>query len=182
MYCGDETGGVVFDAGSYTSKVGYAGDDLPKSVFAGRVGVLRAGTDEGGARVSALPTPKPRYIAGPSAAQFRPHMDLKPPTDFGLYDDWDAMEAVWRHGLDSIHCDPREHPMIMTEPPFSIMAQREKVAELMFEAFDVPALYLGRQPMLAAFSTGRSSGIVVDLGHSCTRVTALYDGIYMTSA
>lgn len=35
MYSGDETGAVVVDAGSYSCKFGYAGDDLPKSVFPG---------------------------------------------------------------------------------------------------------------------------------------------------
>jgi hypothetical protein len=51
----------------------------------------------------------------------------------------------------------------------------------MFETFDVPAMYLARQPQLAAFSTGRASGIVVDLGHACTRVTPLYDGYIIQS-
>eukprot|EP00158_Paraphelidium_tribonemae_P010118 Partr_v1_DN34257_c0_g1_i1_m43736 putative Actin-like len=176
MYCGDETGGVVFDAGSYTCKVGYAGDDMPKSVFNGRAGVLKGVTEPGAARASTESAPKTRYLVGPAATQYRPHMELKPPTDYGLVEDWDMMEAVWAHGFDSVRADPREHPLVLSEPPFSIMAQREKVAEIMFETFDVPAMYLARQPQLAAFSTGRASGIVVDLGHACTRVTPLYDG------
>lgn len=52
----------------------------------------------------------------------------------------------------------------------------------MFETFDAPAVYLARQPMLAAFSTGRASAVVVDLGHACTRVTPVYDGFIIQSA
>jgi len=172
----------VVDIGSYNCKFGYAGDDMPKGVFSGRTGVLRAEGAQGPARSSTLMEPLPRYIVGPSSTTFRPGMELRPPTDFGLYEDWDGMEAVWQYGFDSLKCDPREHPALLSETPFSVMAQREKVAEVMFETFDVPALYLARQPMLAAFSTGRASGIVVDLGHSCTRVTALYDGYIVQSA
>lgn len=123
----DETGGVVFDAGSYTCKVGYAGDDMPKSVFNGRAGVLKGVTEPGAARASTESAPKTRYLVGPSSTQYRPHMELRPPTDYGLVEDWDMMEAVWAHGFDSVRADPREHPLVLSEPPFSIMAQREKV-------------------------------------------------------
>jgi hypothetical protein len=117
----------VFDAGSYTCKVGYAGDDMPKSVFNGRAGVLKGVTEPGAARASTESAPKTRYLVGPAATQYRPHMELKPPTDYGLVEDWDMMEAVWAHGFDSVRADPREHPLVLSEPPFSIMAQREKV-------------------------------------------------------
>jgi actin-related protein len=33
MFGGDETGAIVIDAGSYSSKFGYGGDDAPKSIF-----------------------------------------------------------------------------------------------------------------------------------------------------
>ena len=200
--------------------MGYAGDDLPKSVFPGRVGVLKSTTEKGAARASTENAPKTRYIVGPSSSMYRPGgQELKPPMDFGLYDDWEMMEAVWQYGFDGIHADAREHPIIITEPGFSIMAQREKMvrrptgkassqrdnrtssqrvcvfiwtliasrnaiapqAEIMFETFDVPAMYLARQPVLAAFSTGRGSAVVVDLGHSCTRVSAVYDGYVINS-
>jgi len=122
----------VFDVGSYTNKVGYAGDDMPKSVFSGRVGVQRTATEQGSARASTENLPKKRYIVGPTSNTYRPGMELKPSTDFGMYEDWDMMEAVWQYGFDSIHCDPKEHPMIISESPFSIMAQREKVVRLEF--------------------------------------------------
>lgn len=33
MYGGDEVGALVFDAGTYHIKAGYAGEDTPKAVF-----------------------------------------------------------------------------------------------------------------------------------------------------
>lgn len=55
-------------------------------------------------------------------------------------------------------------------------------AELMFEVFNVPAMYLARAPTLGALSIGRASAIVVDLGHDATQVTPVYDGYVINSA
>lgn len=108
-------------------------------------------------------------------------MEVKCPLDLGAVEDWDAMQAIWEHGFSQLHADMSEHPLIMAEPPFNIQSQREKMAEIMFETFKVPGFYLGRSPVLTAFSTGRASAIVVDMGASCTRVTPVYDGYVINS-
>jgi actin-related protein len=60
------------------------------------------------------------------------------------------------------------------------LTQREKLAELLFESVQAPAMYLARAPVLAAFSMGRSSAVVVDLGASCTRTTPVHEGYVLT--
>lgn len=80
------------------------------------MGVIKQSTDEGGATGgpsagAAAAAARARYVVGPSVSLHRPGMDVKPPSDFGLYDDWDAMEAVWAHGFGSLSADPREHPI-----------------------------------------------------------------------
>ncbi len=62
------------------------------------------------------------------------------------------------------------------------MKQSRLQAEILFETFNVPALYLARSPVLGAFSLGVSTGVVVDIGASCTRVTPVYDGYVLNSA
>lgn len=37
----DEVGALVFDIGSHTTKVGYAGEDTPKAVFPTALGCIR---------------------------------------------------------------------------------------------------------------------------------------------
>ena len=49
--------------------------------------------------------------------------------------------------------DTREHPILITEPPLNAPRNRECVAELMFETFQVPALHIGLQPLLALYGT-----------------------------
>lgn len=55
-------------------------------------------------------------------------------------------------------------------------AKRETLTELLFEKYKVPALYLAKSAVLSAFSSGRSTALVVDGGASSMSVTPVYDG------
>lgn len=106
----------------------------------------------------------------------RPGMDVRPPLDMGLVEDFDMLEAVWRHGYLSLRANPSDHPVMLSDPTFSQTAQKEKQAEILFESLGVPCLYFGKSPVLQAFSMGRSSALVVDIGASASRVTPVVDG------
>ena len=62
------------------------------------------------------------------------------------------------------------------------LRQRSQMLELLFEKFDAPAVFVAPSPMLAAFSHGRQTGLVVDVGGSGTRVTPVIDGLVLRSA
>ena len=49
--------------------------------------------------------------------------------------------------------------------------QREKIAEFFFETLAIDSLTFMKKPMLSCFSLGRSSGLVLDSGHSFTRAS-----------
>ena len=83
---------------------------------------------------------------------------------------------MWHEGLRAIRADVRSSPVLLVEPPFAPPAQRERTAEILFEGHGVPFLYLARAPVCQAFSAGRASAIVVDIGASATRVTPVVDG------
>lgn len=46
----------------------------------------------------------------------------------------------------------------------------------MFEQFDVPAFYLGVQPVLSLYFGGKTTGVVVDSGDSVTFVVSVNEG------
>jgi len=50
----------------------------------------------------------------------------------------------------------------------------------MFEKYNVPAFYLVKNAVLAAFANGRSTGIVVDSGSSHTSAVPVYDGYVLS--
>ena len=59
-------------------------------------------------------------------------------------------------------------------------AKREKLTEIMFEKYNVPAFYLVKNAVLAAFANGRSTGIVVDSGSTHTSAVPVYDGYVLS--
>ena len=50
------------------------------------------------------------------------------------------------------------------------------MAEIMFEQFNVPAMYVAIQAVLALYSSGRTSGMVMDSGDGVTHAVPIFEG------
>ena len=99
----------------------------------------------------------------------------------GLLEDWDVVEAIWEHTLKKrLVVEPNEHPILMGEPAHTTREKREKMVELLFEKHNPPAIFLAKNPCLAAFATGRATALVVDCGGGGTTVSAVHDGYALT--
>ena len=57
-----------------------------------------------------------------------------------------------------------------------------RLCEVMFESYEVPALFIAKDSALSCYSCGKTSGVVVDCGGSGTVVTPVTDGWSETSA
>ncbi|OQV16170.1 Alpha-centractin [Hypsibius exemplaris] len=162
---------VVIDNGSGLIKAGFAGDQVPKSHFPNFVGRtkytrLMAGGLEGD------------IFVGPRADEHRGLLSLKYPMEHGIVTDWSDMERVWRYvySKEQLHTDPEEHPVLLTEPPNNPRRNREKMAEIFFETFNVPAAYISLQAVLSLYSTGRTTGLVLDCGDGVTHAVPIFNG------
>lgn len=66
--------------------------------------------------------------------------------------DWEGLETLWAHSYaDTLRVDSSHHPLIMTETSWTPKEDKEKLVELAFEKFNVPALYLGNDAILSAY-------------------------------
>ncbi len=82
---------------------------------------------------------------------------------------WDDMEKLWHHMFyNELRTAPEEHPVLLTEAPLNPKANREKIVQIMFETFNVPACYLAVSPVLSLYANGRTTGIVVESGNHYT--------------
>ncbi len=113
----------------------------------------------------------------------------------GQIENWEGIEKFWHRSIYSyLRCEPEEHRFILTEPPLNTPENREQMAEIMFETFNVKGLFIGVQATLAlyaqicgpdkennAMSQSDLTGTVIDSGDGVTHVFPVSDGFVIGS-
>lgn len=167
---------VVIDNGSGRCKTGIAGEDAPKAVFPAVIGVPK----QKGIMVGS--GTKDEYV-GDAAMARRGVLIIKYPLEHGIVTNWDDMEKIWHHAFFSeLRVDPQEHPVLLTEAPLNPKANRERMTQILFESFSIPAFYVAIQAVLSLYASGRTSGIVIDSGDGVTHTVPIYEGYSLPHA
>ena len=81
-----------------------------------------------------------------------------------------------------LRVDPKDHPILFSEPSMHNKENRLKLTEMMFEKYGIPAMFVCKNAVLSAFSCGRSTCLVFDSGHSQTCAVPVHDGYALQKA
>ena len=146
----DEVGALVFDAGHFSFRAGYAGEDMPKTEIPSMVGIseehanpsmdVQTGNgNEGNGNSMNLSAELKAMIKKYTIDTTNVHvpkagMELGAFLKDGAVEDWDMFEKVVDYVYGhSLMADSEHHPLLMTEPPWNPRNKREKLTELFFE-------------------------------------------------
>lgn len=208
IYGGDEVSALVLDPGYCSTRAGWAGEDVPKSIlpsFYGHIGSTNTNLfgDE--------------YLIPREGLEVRNYMNRD-----SVVEDWDVAPKFWENMLvkrlqperptapskNGLNDDPKkdgegdvsmdgaaeeaaaeaqeeqekalqENPLLVTEAPWNTSKAREKTTEVIMETWGCPAFWLSRTPTLSAFAAGKATALVIDVGGSNTNVTAVHDGMVL---
>eukprot|EP00942_MAST-04A_sp_MAST-4A-sp1_P013958 g13958.t1 len=121
---------------------------------------------------------------GNEADEHRGIMKLAYPMEHGMVTNWADMEKIWAslYEKNNLGVSSEEHPVLLTEAPLNPRRNREKSAEVFFETFGTPALFVSPQATLSLYSSGRTTGVVLDSGDGVTHAVPVYEGFSMPHA
>ena len=167
---------LVVDNGSGMCKAGFSGNDAPQCVFPSIVGTPKQQTAMMGG------SSKKHYV-GDDAQKMRGVSLVKYPIEHGIVTNWDDMEKIWHHCFfNELRVAPEDHPVLLTEAPMNPKKNRETMTTIMFETFNVPEMYIGIQAVLSLYSSGRTTGIVLDIGDGVSHTVPIYEGYSLPHA
>lgn len=171
---------VIFDLGSSTVRTGWAGHDQPKfvesSYMARRV-----------ADGSLDPMPI-RFLNGSSNLKKNTELvDVVRAQEYSS--EWTLQEDCLASLSDTLLYSSRglqtnsfERPLLSTCPTDAPVNFKRKYFEHFMESAQVPAFFLGDTSVLALYASGRTSGILVDIGASATTIATVSKGSVVDSS
>eukprot|EP00301_Raphidiophrys_heterophryoidea_P024582 c8031_g1_i1.p1 GENE.c8031_g1_i1~~c8031_g1_i1.p1 ORF type:complete len:413 (-),score=104.44 c8031_g1_i1:228-1409(-) len=183
---------IVIDWGSGSIKAGIAGETEPKAVFPSFVGrkkhqqtLSEAALFRGVGRGAGVQRTRKEtdLLVGTQAMQMRGILKLEYLMDHGIITNWDDTKELFAHIFSSqLKVNAEEHPILFSEAIHTPVKQRQKIAEILFERFHVPALCFSLQSVLALYASRKTSGLVLDCGEGITQTVPVYEGFPILDA
>ncbi|KAJ1918772.1 Arp2/3 complex subunit, actin nucleation center [Mycoemilia scoparia] len=167
---------LVVDNGTGFAKVGYAGSNFPEHVFPSVVGrpMLRA---EEASSIDDFSGQIKDINVGEDAAKLRAVLQMSYPIENGVIKNWEDMRHLWDYTFyEKLKIDPSECKVLLTEAPLNPVANRQKMAETMFETYGFSGIYIAIQAVLTLYAQGLSTGVVVDSGDGVTHIIPVVEG------
>ncbi|CAG5122234.1 unnamed protein product [Candidula unifasciata] len=181
---------VVIDNGTGYTKMGYAGNTEPQFIIPSAIAIKEtASVGDTNQKRLGKGVEDLDFFIGDEAINL-PSYATKWPIRHGIIEDWDLMERFYEQAIFKyLRAEPEDHYFLLTEPPLNTPENREYTAEIMFESFNIPGLYIAVQAVLALTASWTSrqvgdrtlTGTVIDSGDGVTHVIPVAEGYVIGS-
>jgi actin-related protein len=162
---------IIADIGTAYIRAGFAGDELPRLLLPTVLGNSIYSKAAGSIALQTQST-----YAGHEAIKHKGILKLRCPIEHGIVSSWTDMEILWENMFDQLRVISNERPILLTETPLNPSENRVKMAEIMFETFQVPVLYIAIQAVLAAYCHNTFNCLSVYSGDGTTHMVPIYEG------
>ncbi|MHA1731867.1 MAG: actin family protein [Promethearchaeota archaeon] len=159
---------VVLDLGQHTTKAGFAGENHPSLVFFSIVG-----------------TPKYEQIGmlddrqvfvGDEIGDAIGLYKIERPFHNGRVDDFPMLEHIIDYIFYNLRVDPSTLSVMVSTHPLIPTEHKKQLFKMFFEKYQVQRFSACSDALLTMYSGGFTTGTVVEIGDSCTRIIPFYEG------
>ena len=161
---------IIIDLGTGYCKSGFSTDEIPSSIISCLVGKPKYASGRVG-------FDKKKFFVGKEASAISGVLNINNPVSEGVINNWDDIEKLLGYIFSSeLKIDPNEYNILLTETPMNPKENKEKLAQIMFENFNVQRCYIALESLLSLFSAGKDTGISVDIGDGISSFVPIYYG------
>ena len=106
---------------------------------------------------------------GSQAQSLRGILSISHPIRQGVVQNWDDLETIWTHIVENeLKTDSSAQPMLITQMPLASEEEETRMAEILMEKLNVPAMFIANKSVMSLYGGGNMTGISVDSGHDTT--------------
>ncbi|WP_371805293.1 hypothetical protein [Candidatus Lokiarchaeum ossiferum] len=166
---------IIIDIGQGSTKVGFAGEETPRSIFPTVTGKPKYQQMAGGQTQD--------IYVGNDTIRMRGVLKLDYPIKRGNVMDWDQYFAILNHIFYNVlRIPPARCNVIYLIPPLTLPDIAQYFARVLFETHKCKSVAMLDSATTAVFSIGETTGLSIELGCGLTHVTPVMNGqIYAPS-
>ena len=162
---------VVLDIGQFSTKAGYAGEDMPTQIFFTIVGKPKYRQID----YEYADNKQDEYYVGDEIQSIGLYKIFYP-INKGIIQDWLSFEKIIDYIFYNLRVDPSLVNVLFAVHPLFPYGDIKRLFELFLENYQCNAFYPVLDSMLTLYAGGFQTGLVVEIGDSITRIVPIYEG------
>ncbi len=164
---------VVMDIGSQNLRLGMSGELKPIYSMISAVGRIKYRTAFSHTNYPFIKD----YYCGDELQEYRAVSAIKYTMERGTVTNWDDVEKLMHYSFYYYaRVAPEENMLLTTKPLLCSKTDQEKMTQIAFETFSVPAFHMATPSELAFSYLQHKTGIILDVGHGLTTTYTKVDG------